>query len=60
MDDTSTNERRKTCCQWGHTCMENCKGCDCYYDPTTLVDGQRDDRLEYRNDYFRMMDEEQG
>ena len=60
MDDTSTNERRKTCCQWGHTCMENCKGCDYYYDPTTLVDGQRDDRLEYRNDYFRMMDEEQG
>ena len=60
MDDTSTNERRKTHCQWGDACRENCKGCDYYHDPTTLVDGQRDDRLEYRNDYFRMMDEEQG
>lgn len=59
MDDTSTNERRKTYCQWGGTCQESCKNCDCYYDPTTLIDGQRDDRLEYMNDYFRMMDEEQ-
>ena len=59
MDDTTTNECRKTHCQWGSACLESCKGCDCYYDPTTLIDGQRDDRLEYMNDYFRMMDEEQ-
>lgn len=58
MDDTTVNERRKTHCQWGDACRENCKGCDCYYDPTTLVDGQRDDRLEYMNDYFKMMEEE--
>lgn len=58
MDDTSTNERRKTRCQWGSTCWESCKDCDCYYDPTALVDGQRDDRREYRNDYFKMMEEE--
>lgn len=58
MDDTTTNERRKTNCQWGNNCRESCKGCDCYYDPTALVDGQRDDHLEYRNDYFKMMEEE--
>lgn len=58
MDDTSTNERRKTCCQWGHTCMENCKGCDCYYDPNAFMLGKRDDRDEFIADYFRMMEEE--